>query len=198
MSATTTATVAEMRSGTVVDLASPDPATIDVRDIAYALSNQCRFAGSVSRFWSVAGHGLYCRKVGIAAGYPHLKIGFQMHDAHEAFFGDITTPAARAMGAGDGLAVMKDTADEAIAQALGFPTDMLRDPVIKEIDRLVLFLEAHYFQRNRGQTLMVDPPTAFDVRDFLHLRPPTAGRFRWTARRAFLSTYHRDIKELHR
>jgi hypothetical protein len=187
-----------MRSGNVVDLASPDPAAIHVRDIAYALSNQCRFAGSVSRFWSVAGHGLYCRKVGIAAGYPDLKIGFQLHDAHEAFFGDITTPAARAMGAGAGLSHMKDTADEAIAAALGFPVALLRDPVIKEVDRLVLFLEAHYFQRNRGQTLMVELPSAFDVRDFLHLRPPTAGRFRWTARRAFLTTYHRDLKELNR
>lgn len=194
----TQAGVIEMHSGRVINLADPDPATIVIRDIAYALSNQCRFAGNVSRFWSVAAHCLYARRVGIAAGYPHLKLGLQFHDAHEYVLGDITTPTANAIGAAARLAALKDTADEAIAAALGFPVDLLRDPVIKEIDRLVLFLEAHHLQRNRGATLMVEPPSMFDVRDFLHVRPPAVGRFRWTARHAFVAAYHRDLEELHR
>ena len=36
----------------------PDPERVDIRDIAHSLSNQCRYAGHTSSFWSVAAHSL--------------------------------------------------------------------------------------------------------------------------------------------
>lgn len=66
----------------------PDPALIDIRDIAHALSHQCRFSGHVSRFYSVAQHcylaSLYAPK--------EFRLHALLHDASEAYVVDIPSP----------------------------------------------------------------------------------------------------------
>lgn len=67
------------------------PADIDIRDIAHALSMQCRYAGHTQRFYSVAEHSVlvarYCRLYGAEAALHGL-----LHDATEAYLVDVPRP----------------------------------------------------------------------------------------------------------
>jgi uncharacterized protein len=76
------------RGGRAVDLLSPDPASIHLEDIAHALSHLCRFTGHTERFYSVAEHS-------VLMSYmvpPSLAVAALMHDAAEAYLGDVSAP----------------------------------------------------------------------------------------------------------
>jgi len=75
-------------SGLAFDLVDPDPSMISIKDIAISLANQCRFNGHTKRFYSVAEHSLYVSRV-----LPRdLAFCGLMHDAAEAYVGDMTSP----------------------------------------------------------------------------------------------------------
>lgn len=78
-----------LRSGVMHDLLNPaangDP---NIEDIAHALANICRWTGHTSRFYSVAEHCI--RAAAIAP--PECKLHVLMHDATEAYLGDVATP----------------------------------------------------------------------------------------------------------
>ena len=97
----------ETCSGRYVDVRHPDPTTIDTVDIAHALSMQCRFNGHVLDFYSVAEH---C--VRVASHLPaSLRIHGLLHDAAEAYVGDVVTPVKRWLR---GFAGMEDRTLHAI------------------------------------------------------------------------------------
>ena len=86
-------------SGRIVDLNDPDPASIDLDDVATALSRIVRFNGHTKYPYSVAQHCFLGaahlhREGGIGAARRALL--FLLHDAHETYIGDIATPAAQA------------------------------------------------------------------------------------------------------
>lgn len=75
-------------SGKEVNLIDPLPDMICIKDIANSLGFQCRFAGHVKRFYSVAQHSVF-----VAALAPdHLKKNALLHDAAEAYLQDISAP----------------------------------------------------------------------------------------------------------
>lgn len=67
---------------------------VDVRDIAHALSNLCRYSGQCRGFYSVAEHSVLVSKI-IRIMWPddvESRWAGLLHDATEAYVGDLTTP----------------------------------------------------------------------------------------------------------
>ena len=87
-------------TGRYFDLANPEPPMFDWTDIATALSRQCRFNGHTRWFYSVAEHSCH-----VASLLPdEIAVYGLLHDAHEAYIGDITAPMKSfIMGTGAGL-----------------------------------------------------------------------------------------------
>jgi hypothetical protein len=74
--------------GKSFDLSAPDADLIDPRDIAHALANICRFGGHTRNFYSVAQHSCI-----VADLVPdEHKLAALLHDATEAYCGDMVRP----------------------------------------------------------------------------------------------------------
>lgn len=71
----------------------PRPEDVSIVDIAHALANVCRFAGHVSEHYSVAQHSVLVSKL-VA---PEDALWGLMHDAAEAYTGDLPRPIKRAI-----------------------------------------------------------------------------------------------------
>jgi hypothetical protein len=77
-----------LHGGTYFDLLDAAHSAFTIEDVAHGLSMCCRFAGQCARFYSVAEHSWH-------ASYlvpPALARAALMHDAAEAFLGDVTRP----------------------------------------------------------------------------------------------------------
>ncbi|HLO39099.1 MAG TPA: hypothetical protein VK173_11425 [Lacibacter sp.] len=82
-------------SGKLIDIANPSADQICIKDIAHALSNICRFGGHAKPFYSVAQH---CCLVTAMLPTDAKKYGL-MHDATEAYLGDVIKPLKIVLGA---------------------------------------------------------------------------------------------------
>jgi 5'-deoxynucleotidase YfbR-like HD superfamily hydrolase len=77
-----------LQSGTYFDLLDPFTSDFTIQDIAHGLSLTCRFAGQCREFYSVAEHSWHASQL-VA---DEFKLAALMHDAAEAFLGDVTRP----------------------------------------------------------------------------------------------------------
>ncbi|MDX0518556.1 hypothetical protein [Sinorhizobium medicae] len=76
-----------LASGTWFDLLDPWHSEFTIEDIAQGLANICRYAGQCRSFYSVAEHSLH-----VCDTSESFKLEALLHDAAEAFLGDITRP----------------------------------------------------------------------------------------------------------
>ena len=77
-----------LASGALFDLMDPEGSDFTLQDIAHGLGRVCRFAGQTNRFYSVAEHCFH-----VARLVPvELARAALLHDASEAFIGDVTRP----------------------------------------------------------------------------------------------------------
>lgn len=121
-------------SGTYVSLINPEPEDIHLTDIAHGLSNTCRFGGHTKEFFSVAEH---CIKV--ADMLPQeLKLAGLLHDASEAYVGDIPTPLKALIPAFKDIEMKFH---HAIAERFDVPVDLFWSKEIKHADRTQLIME---------------------------------------------------------
>ena len=83
-------------TGRRVDYDRPSLESIDINDIAHSLSHLCRYNGHTLLFYSVAQHSCIVqdilRKMNVSDDVLFYGL---MHDAHEAYIGDMISPLKR-------------------------------------------------------------------------------------------------------
>ena len=82
-------------TGKKIDLRNPQPRDITIRDIACGLSKICRFGGQCSEFYSVAQHSVLVAHL----VRPEYRKYALLHDATEAYLGDVIKPLKVILGA---------------------------------------------------------------------------------------------------
>ena len=88
----------QTRFGKAFPLVNPDPALVDFKEIALTLAELPRYAGNFEKPISVAQHTLIALDACMAADGTALDRAYVLiHDAHEAYMGDITAPVAEAL-----------------------------------------------------------------------------------------------------
>ena len=114
------------------DYLEPNADQIYIRDIAKALSKQCRFNGHCSHFYSVAQHSIHVAEI----APTELKLVALLHDAAEAYMGDIPTPLKKLLPQ---YKDMERKVENVILQAYGIKPDKIFD--IKPYDLILLATE---------------------------------------------------------
>ena len=79
-------------TGGIFDLEDPKPEMVCIEDIAHSLAHQCRYTGHTRQFYSVAQHCVLMAENDDLPGDPMAKL---LHDADEAYIGDIAKPWKR-------------------------------------------------------------------------------------------------------
>lgn len=125
-------------------LLDPRPDEVELADIFHALGHLPRFTGHTFRPYSVAQHSLHVANLAaeVNARDPRFLLAALLHDAHEAYLGDIATPIARALGAAP-VAQLKQLVQDVIHQRVGLPAFLPAGWVdaIKVADRRALATE---------------------------------------------------------
>lgn len=127
-------------SGYTLNFLAPKPGMIFVDDIAQGLSQVCRFAAQSSEFYSVAQHSVLVSRL-VPQKYARWGL---MHDAAEAFMGDMARPLKRLIPQYKELEIrlMK-----AIAERFDLPWP--QPDCVKEADQVALALEGSKFMAGR-------------------------------------------------
>lgn len=136
-------------SGIKVNLHYPKPEMIHILDIACGLSKICRFGGQVNTFYSVAQHSML-----VAAMAPeHLKKEALLHDATEAYLGDVIKPLKEAIG--EIYHNFESLFTAAISQHFNIDLEGTYDK-IKVYDRMALELEHEALHKSNPGPLLAE------------------------------------------
>ncbi len=136
-----------MLSGRRLDLLAPDPADIDIRDIAHGLARVARWNGQTTgaHAFSVAQHAVVVEEIANALnpgwGNPE-RLAALLHDSAEYVIGDLISPFKTAIGLD--YKSFENRLMAAIHRAFGLP-DALPESVthaIKAADRVAAYFEA--------------------------------------------------------
>ena len=132
-------------SGHLISLLDPDPAMIEIADIASVLSRICRYAGHTKLPYSVAEHSVLITRWLQAQGCS-VEVQKQglLHDAPEYLIGDMTRPLKQ-------LCPEFKRIETGIWNAVcnRFEIDPVMFPEVKEADNRILFDEkAQVFKHN--------------------------------------------------
>jgi hypothetical protein len=141
----------ETYSGIFVDTRHPDPATINLEDIAHALSHTCRYGGHCKRFYSVAEHAVLVsrRMEELDSSNRRQRAGLH-HDDAEAYLGDIPRPMKPLLGSP--YKTLTARMDQAIVDSLrlGLSVGSFHAPEVKAADNWALFVEARFLLPSKG------------------------------------------------
>lgn len=175
-------------TGAQVDLRMADSLSISILDIAHALSLINRFTGHTSRPYSVAEHSLLVVEImqrDLAVHDPAALLAGLLHDAHEAYTSDLSTPMKEILG--ERWADTEAAAQGAVLQRFGATASYWKHRgTIKRADSMALAIEARDLLPAGG----VDWPSLTDCpsADWIALRERAA--MTWTDwRQAFLDQF---------
>lgn len=145
-------------TGLEFNFVDPDPEQIRIEDIAHSLSMQCRFGGHTKCFYSVAQHSLILADMVESEEDKRIAL---LHDAAEAYLGDVVGPVKRNV---DGYIQLEWQLLWIIFKKFGLNVEMRvkdsgLDPlsqVVKEADHLLFKLEADYLIYKKVDRIKVD------------------------------------------
>ncbi len=129
-----------------------DCGPIHLFDIAHALSNLCRFNGHVKRFYSVGEHSLY---VSTLLDSRELQRWGLMHDAAEAYLGDIVRPIKHKMPE---FRAIEDRLLQRIAKRFGLVWPI--PPEVFDADDIMLATEFRDLMHSMPKTPLRMPPVS--------------------------------------
>jgi hypothetical protein len=157
----------------------PDAGDIDIRDIAHALSHQCRFSGHTIAHYSVAEHSVRVRDLLLRRGLSNaIQLWGLLHDASEAYLVDIPSPLKQTQ---EFAAYREAEARVQRAVCVRFALRFEEPPEVRRADAELLATEAR-------DLMAFHPPHWVGLQE-----PPLPGIIKpWTcdqARREFLSAF---------
>jgi hypothetical protein len=127
-------------TGSPFDLARPETWDGSVDSIAIGLGNTCRFGGQTRGFYSVAEHSVHVMDLVRQGGYPPvLQLAALLHDAHEAFYGDVVAPMKPLVPE---LVRLMERFDRVCEERFDLPAGILSHEQVKVADRIMLRVEA--------------------------------------------------------
>jgi 5'-deoxynucleotidase YfbR-like HD superfamily hydrolase len=160
-------------SGRWVNPFDPDPAQLDAGDIARALANQCRFGGHSRVFYSVAQHSVIVSElVEQRGGDAEDVFAALMHDAAEAYLGDMPHPLKHRSPLGAAFKAAEDHLEQAIRDRFRIKPDV---PEIKRADRALLATERRAFSAENWHWPELDGIEPLDL-ELIAWRPDEAAR----------------------
>lgn len=181
-------TITRTRSGRDVDLANPHISDICFDDIAHHLALINRYAGATEFPISVAQHSLYVLRILTARNATPLQrlLGL-LHDAHEAYLGDITRPVQQALwsreiehtwalehtAAPNHVRFVRSDIDDIIFQAIGVKANSTEDwLVVHAADEIALATEWRFAMK--GPCPVQSEPAKFAIREVHWLKSKAA------------------------
>lgn len=145
-----------------------DPRAADVRleDIAHGLAMTCRFGGHTRAFYSVAEHSVRVSELveELAGSREDIFWGL-MHDASEAYLGDIVWPLKRAPELG-GYRELEEKLERVICEAFGMAPEM--PAIVKHADLVMLATEKRDLMRGDHTTVEREALASRGETDFWH------------------------------
>lgn len=136
----------------------PRPEDIHIDDIAHALARICRFGGHTKEFYSVAQHSVLVSRI---VSQELAFVGL-MHDATEAFIGDVVRPLKYQMPQ---YLQIEDRLWEVIAERYNIPKVL--PPEVKQADNVALITERRDLipvQRQWGEWTKAYTPLDYTIR----------------------------------
>jgi 5'-deoxynucleotidase YfbR-like HD superfamily hydrolase len=118
----------------------PDPAAIEIADVAHGLANHCRFGGHCSVFYSVAQHSCVVADAVRERGADAQTVLYALlHDASEAYLGDLPHPVKHRSEFGVLYREIEEPLQAAILARFGVTAAAAQ--LVKQIDRAALAAE---------------------------------------------------------
>lgn len=134
-------------TGKLVNPLDLRPEDIDINDIAHALALCNRFAGHTKFPISVAQHSVYVSKL-----CPQHRLAALLHDASEAYLGDVTKWLKRSDSMA-GYREAEDRAQSVICGVFGLPLELPHE--VELADRLMVHYEG---KQGFGNDFLIDHP----------------------------------------
>lgn len=134
MPKTPNATCVFLKHGGFLDLANPDPADINIYDIASGLAGEQRWAGQCNGFYSVAQHSVFVMDL-----VPDRhKLAALLHDAGEYLWGDIPSPGKRVCRE---IKIHEKRLLAAVGSKWGLTLDDFAHSTVKRADKIAAMTE---------------------------------------------------------
>jgi 5'-deoxynucleotidase YfbR-like HD superfamily hydrolase len=142
----------ETVSGRKINITNPDPTTIVIEDIAWALSRLPRFSGHSIPYvpYSVAQHCIQVAEDLKEYG-PRVQLLGLLHDAAEAYINDLPSPVKHIPEIHAVIKKLEDSLMDAIYKSLGIaqPTPA-EEQLVKIADKTQQAVEAYNYMYSRG------------------------------------------------